>query len=43
MEVIIPTLMAKLIDDGIYSGSMPETYKIGLMLFLVGLVFQGLM
>ncbi len=38
MEVIIPTLMAKLIDDGIYSGSMPETYKIGLMLFIAAVI-----
>ncbi len=38
MEVIIPTLMANLIDDGIYSGSMPETYKIGLMLFIAAIM-----
>ena len=38
MEVIIPTLMAKLIDDGIYSGSMTETAKIGWMLFFAALL-----
>ena len=38
MEVVIPTLMANLIDDGIYSGSMDETYKIGLQLFFAALL-----
>lgn len=32
MEVIIPLLMADLIDKGIYNGNMEEIYKIGLML-----------
>ena len=38
LEVILPTLMAKLIDDGIYAGSMPDTIKIGIILFLTGML-----
>ena len=34
MEVIIPFLMAKLIDDGIYAGNMSVIYKIGLTLVI---------
>ena len=29
LEVIIPTLMASLIDDGISRGSMPDILRIG--------------
>ena len=32
MEVLIPFLMAKLIDDGVYAGEMGAIYKIGLTL-----------
>ena len=38
LEVILPTLMAKLIDEGIYAGSMPDTIKIGIILFLTGML-----
>ena len=38
METIIPLLMAKLIDDGIYSGEMSEILKIGVALVLAALV-----
>ncbi len=34
MEVIIPFLMAKLIDDGIYAGEMSAILKIGLTLLI---------
>ena len=34
LEVIIPLLMAKLIDEGIYDGEMSIVYKIGLELIL---------
>lgn len=34
LEVIIPLLMAKLIDEGIYDGEMSIVYKIGLELVL---------
>ncbi len=42
MEIIIPFLMARIIDEGIYGGSMPTLAKLGLyMLLLVagGLIF----
>ena len=29
LEVIIPLLMAKLIDEGVYDGNMNIVYKIG--------------
>ena len=38
LEVILPTLMAKLIDQGIYAGSMPDTIRIGIILFLTGML-----
>ncbi len=38
MEVVLPLLMANLIDEGIYSGSMPATYKIGLQLFVAAML-----
>ena len=34
LEIIIPLLMAKLIDDGVYGGEMNLVYKIGLELIL---------
>lgn len=34
LEVVIPLLMAQLIDDGIYSGEMNMVYKIGLELII---------
>lgn len=37
MEVLIPTLMADLVDYGIYKGDMAYTVKLGLMLFLAAL------
>ena len=43
LEVIVPYLMAKLIDDGIYQGSMDATVSIGiqLVLFTVLSLFFG--
>lgn len=38
METIIPLLMAKLIDDGIYSGQMNEILKIGIVLVLASIL-----
>ncbi len=38
MEIIIPTVMANLIDQGITGGSMPMVWKFGLILFLCALV-----
>ena len=34
LEVIIPLLMAKLIDEGVYDGNMNIVYKIGFELIL---------
>ena len=45
MEVLIPLLMANLIDKGIYAGSMTAIYKTGLMLIIaamLSLVFGAL-
>ena len=38
MEVVIPLLMANLIDKGIYAGQMNEILKIGVMLVLASLL-----
>lgn len=38
MEIIIPTVMASLIDQGITGGSMPAVWKFGLILFLCALL-----
>ncbi len=38
MEVIIPLLLAKLIDEGVNLGSMPMIYKIGLELILAAVL-----
>lgn len=41
MEVLIPLLMAKLIDNGIEKGNMPYVWKMGLVLF--GAAFLSLL
>jgi len=41
MEVLIPLLMANLIDNGIYSGEMNEILKIGVMLILASILSLG--
>ena len=38
LEVIIPLIMANLIDDGIYGGEMNNVYKIGLELVLCAIL-----
>lgn len=38
LEVLIPLLMANLIDDGIYGGEMKMVYKIGLELVLCAIL-----
>lgn len=38
MEVVIPLLMANLIDNGIYAGQMNEILKIGVMLVVASLL-----
>ena len=38
MEVVIPLLMANLIDKGIYAGQMNEILKIGVMLVVASLL-----
>ena len=38
LEVIIPLLMAKLIDDGVYHGEMNEVYKIAIELVFCALI-----
>ncbi|WP_320129808.1 ABC transporter ATP-binding protein [uncultured Sphaerochaeta sp.] len=38
MEVIIPTLMASLIDYGINAGSMPQVWRIGLYLIICAMI-----
>lgn len=38
LEVIIPLLMAKLIDDGIYQGEMNLVYKIGITLIICAIL-----
>ncbi|WP_422614338.1 ABC transporter ATP-binding protein [Bifidobacterium thermophilum] len=38
MEIVIPTVMAHLIDQGITGGSMPAVWKFGLILFLCALL-----
>ena len=38
MEVLIPLLMANLIDNGIYAGSMTAIYKTGLMLVMAAML-----
>lgn len=38
LEVIIPILMAKLIDDGVYNGNMDVVYKIGLELVFCAII-----
>ena len=45
LEVIIPYLMAKLIDEGVYDGNMSNIYKFGIMLVCGALLslFFGVM
>lgn len=38
LEVIIPLLMAKLIDDGIYKGELDLVYKIGIALIICAIL-----
>ncbi len=38
LEVIIPLLMAKLIDDGIYQGELSLVYKIGIALIICAIL-----
>ena len=38
LEVIIPLLMAKLIDDGVYNGEMNEVFKIALELVFCSII-----
>jgi ATP-binding cassette subfamily B protein len=38
MEMVVPYLMASIIDDGIYAGSMPHILKVGLWMVLAALV-----
>nr|WP_245787867.1 ABC transporter ATP-binding protein [Tessaracoccus bendigoensis] len=41
LEILIPTLMAQLIDQGITGGSMPAIVKFGLILLLCALLSLG--
>ena len=45
MELLIPLLMASIIDDGVNAGNMAHIYKIGFFMVLAALVglFAGLM
>jgi ATP-binding cassette subfamily B protein len=45
MEMIIPLLMASIIDDGIEAGNMTHVYKVGAVMLLAALVglFAGIM
>ena len=45
LEVVIPYLMAKLIDEGVYEGNMSNIYKFGIMLICGALLslFFGVM
>lgn len=38
LEVVIPLIMSKLIDDGIYMGNMQMVYKIGLELVILAIL-----
>ena len=41
LEILIPTIMASLIDEGITGGSMPATIKFGVILLLCAVVSLG--
>lgn len=41
LEILIPTIMAQLIDQGVSGGSMPAIWKFGLILVLCALVSLG--
>lgn len=45
MEMIIPLLMASIIDDGVNAGNLPHIYKVGGLMIVVALVglWAGLM
>ncbi|MCR5477287.1 MAG: ABC transporter ATP-binding protein/permease [Lachnospiraceae bacterium] len=38
MEMVVPYLMASIIDDGIYAGNMPHIIKVGLWMLLAAFV-----
>ncbi len=38
MEMLVPYLMASIIDNGVYAGNMNHIYKIGLMMVLAALI-----
>ena len=38
LEILIPTIMASLIDEGITGGSMPATVKFGVILLVCSMV-----
>ena len=41
LEILIPTIMASLIDEGITGGSMPSTIKFGVILLICAMVSLG--
>lgn len=41
LEILIPTIMASLIDEGITGGSMPATVKFGVILLVCSMVSLG--
>ena len=41
LEILIPTIMASLIDEGITGGSMPATVKFGVILLVCAMVSLG--
>lgn len=41
LEILIPTIMASLIDEGITGGSMPATVKFGVILLICAMVSLG--
>ena len=41
LEILIPTIMASLIDEGITGGSMPATVKFGVILLMCAMVSLG--
>ena len=43
LEILIPTIMASLIDEGITGGSMPATVKFGVILLVALDLISGAM
>ena len=41
LEILIPTIMASLIDEGVTGGSMPATVKFGVILLVCAMVSLG--